>query len=304
MVKYVLSAVALKCFSATPATRRLYRSLGNLAGDRHRAARTLPSYYVDRVRRMVRLQREYGLVRNNDLIMEVGTGWMHWDALTTRLLVNTRAVLFDVWDNRQLTGLKNSVAQLGQILAGDGLSFSDAERLYAQNLIDQILEVDSFEQLYDLLGFEYRVEPTGSLDQLPRNSFQLIVSGGVLEHVNRASVPALLSGTFQILRPGGWAVHSIDIQDHLSYYDPSASKKNYLAFSERTWKSLFENQVQYINRIQRHEWVQLFEEAGFEIVNEETWPVAVPEKVADLYAGLDRKDLECGGLRLLLKKPA
>lgn len=304
MVKYVLSAAALKCFSATQSTRHLYRSVGNVAGNQRRSGRALPSYYVDRVRRMLKLQRQYQLVQDGDAIMELGTGWLHWDALTTRLFFDVRGVLFDVWDNRQLSGLQNSVAQLGPILAGSGFGLSEAELERAQGLIGQIVEADSFEKLYNVLGFEYNVEPSGRLAQFPNESFQLIVSGGVLEHVDRKAAPSLLRESFGLLKPGGWALHSIDIQDHLSYYDPSASKKHYLKFSERTWRCLFENKVQYINRLQRHEWIDMFKAAGFEIVSEETWRVPLPAKLAKRYASMDRKDLECGGLKLLLKRPA
>ena len=32
----------------------------------------------------------------------------------------------------------------------------------------------------------------------------------------------------------------------------------YLTFSDETWIHLFENEVQYINRMQRGEWLELF----------------------------------------------
>jgi SAM-dependent methyltransferase len=252
MIRYALSATALKCFSSTSFTRRLYRKIGNVAGNRRRSAKgALPEHYKNRAASMLRFQRKYGLLRDGDALLEVGTGWVHWDALMTRLLFDVRAVLFDVWDNRQFDALKHVVSQLGQILARDGLSLSEAETRHAQHLIGQILAARSFDEVYELLGFEYKVEPSGSLADLESGSFQLVVSGGVLEHIDREFVPTLIQETFRVTKPGGWAIHSIDIQDHLSYYDPKVPRKQYLAFSDKTWGRFFQNQVQYFNRIQR-----------------------------------------------------
>jgi SAM-dependent methyltransferase len=303
MVKYVLSAAALKCFSAGPQMRGLYRGLGNMAGGRRRGTGPIPSYYPERIKRMLRLQEEYHLVQSGDRIIELGTGWLHWDALTIRLFFDVQAVLFDVWDNRQLSGLKNYVTQLSPILQAEGFGLSATMLARAQSLIAAIKKVDSLEDLYKLLGFEYVVQSSGSLRQFPRNSFQLVVSGGVLEHVDRNAVPVLLAETFDILKPGGWALHSIDIQDHLSYYDSAVSKKEYLAFSEGIWRHIFENKVQYINRLQRSEWLDLFEAVGFESIDEDSWKVDISQlRVAQRFAKMEKSDLECGGVKVLFNK--
>src|SRR5260370_41200538 len=124
MIKYVSTAMALKCFSAGPLMRRLYRRVGNLAGGHRRGAGRIPSYYLERTKRMLRLQKEFTLLQNGDRIIELGTGWLHWEALTTRLFFDIQATLFDVWDNRQLGALKNYVAQLNPILAEEGFGLS------------------------------------------------------------------------------------------------------------------------------------------------------------------------------------
>jgi len=305
MIKYISTAAGLKCFSATPLMRRLYRRVGNLAGNRRRGTEPIPWYYLERTKRMLRLQKEHKLLRNGDRILELGTGWLHWEALTTKLFFDIQAVLFDVWDNRQLTALKNYAAQLSPILLKDNLGLPSEQLERAQSLLRAIGSIDTFEDFYKLLEFEYVVESSGSLKQFPSNSLQLVVSGGVLEHVDREAVPLLLKETLRVLKPGGWALHSIDIEDHLSHYDRKTSKKMYLAFSERTWTHLFENKVQYINRLQRGEWLELFKTAGFELVDEDSWNVDLGRlRVARRYANMDRHDLECAVLRVLFRKPA
>jgi SAM-dependent methyltransferase len=253
---------------------------------------------------MLRLQKQYHIVRDGDRILELGTGWLHWEALTLRLFYNVEAVLLDVWDNRQLDGLKNYVRQLGQLLDNHfGLSAPELRR--AQSLIEMIVKVGSFAELYKILGFEYVVESAGRLSQFPNDSFQLVVSGGVLEHIKRESLPMLIGETRRILKSGGWAVHSIDTADHLEHYDRSVSPKKYLSFSEETWARLFENEVQYINRMQRGEWLELFRANGFELVEEETRRVDISNiKLATRYAHMHKEDLECTVLKVALRKTA
>jgi SAM-dependent methyltransferase len=272
-------------------------------GNKRRGAGPIPGYYLERVKRMLQLQREHGIVRDGDRILELGTGWLHWEALTLRLFYDIEAVLFDVWDNRQLGGLKNYVRQLGLML-DDGFDLSASELKRARFLIEAILRVESFDELYKLLGFEYVVESCGSLSQFPHNSFQLVVSGGVLEHVHREALANLIAETQKILKPGGWAMHSIDTADHLEHYDRTVSPKLYLSLSERTWKCLCENQVQYINRVQRGEWLELFKFNGFELIEEDARRVDISRlRLAERYVHMGRGDLECTVLKLALQKP-
>jgi len=57
----------------------------------------MPGYYPDRVKRMLRLQKNYNIVHHGDRILELGTGWLRWEALTLRLFYDIEAVLFDVY---------------------------------------------------------------------------------------------------------------------------------------------------------------------------------------------------------------
>jgi SAM-dependent methyltransferase len=264
----------------------------------------MPSYYPRRVKRMLDLVKRYQIVRNGDRIIELGTGWLHWEALTLRLFYDIEAILYDVWDNRQLGGLKNYLKQLSELLKQEDFRLTSAELSRALPLLEDILRVESFDELYHLLGFKYVVDGSGSLSQFADQSFQLVVSAGVLEHVKREALPTLISETARILKPGGWALHSIDTSDHLSHYDTSESPKLYLTFADRTWQRLFENEVQYINRVQRCEWLKLFEANCFELLEEDASKTDIGKlTLCDAYARFDKRDLECTSLRVAFRKP-
>ena len=63
------------------------------------------------------------------------------------------AVLFDVWDNRQLGGLKNYVGQLIPLLK-DGLELTPTQRSRAVAIAEKVVKVESFDELYRLLNFQ------------------------------------------------------------------------------------------------------------------------------------------------------
>lgn len=302
MVRYYLSAMALKAFSCSPLTRSLYRGLGNNLGGKRRGMGPMPPFYLDRVNRMLRIAKKYGVPKNGDRLIELGTGWLHWEAITARLFFDVRGVLFDVWDNRQIEGLKNYLIQLDNSL--DRLEVDHAQRVSAHKLISKIADVTDYRDLYSLLGFEYVLDHTGSLSSFANESFDFAVSAGVMEHIYAKDAPAFVDGIASLLKPGGYSIHSINIRDHLRQYDTSVSRKQYLRYSDRVWRVCFQNDVQYINRIQRSEWLDLFKKVGLVLAQEEVEMEDLSGlKVATAYHKYEENDLGCGGLELVHRKP-
>lgn len=114
-----------------------------------------------------------------------------------------------------------------------------------------ILSADSFDTLYQQLGFQYVIDSTETLRQFHEKAFDVVISAGVLEHIDKCIFPAFISDFYRLLKPGGYSIHLINIADHLYAYDTSVSRKEYLRFSNTFWKLFFENKVQYFNKVQR-----------------------------------------------------
>ncbi len=303
MIKYIATASILKAFSINEQTRKAYRFLGNSMGGRSRADSRMPSYYIERVQRTLDLTKRYGLLRDGARLLELGTGWMHWEALTTRLFFDIKADLYDVWDNRQLPALKSYLQQLVDSL--DKITgITDEERSRAKALAASVMQAKDFPELYELLGFRYVLDPKGMLGGLEDGSYDLIVSAGVFEHLPRGTVPEYIRQTSRVLKPGGYAVHSINTADHLHLYDMVTSPKNYLRYSDRSWKLLFENELQYINRLQRCEWMQIFEDAGFHCIEEFGSKCDVGGlKIHAQFQSMDRVSLETTSWYAVYQKP-
>ena len=302
MIKYHLAALALKCFSSNKTSRSLYRGLGNWLGGKKRANGKMPFYYFDRLERNIATCIKYGPLRADDVILELGTGWVHWDALTLRLFFDFQAVLYDVWDNRQLGALKSFVSQLEERFGQKGfLESCDFDR--ARSLIRKIEGASTFDELYRILGFRYVLDPSGLMECLPRNTFRAVLSSGVMEHIPSATAPQFVSNMASLLAKSGLGIHDINLGDHLHLYDSSVSPKQYLTYSESHWKIWFENGVQYINRIQRGDWLRMFTQAGFSILEEVgSFADLTGVRIHPQYERLSREDIDCTHLALIVRK--
>lgn len=57
------------------------------------------------------------------------------------------------------------------------------------------------------------------------------------------------------------------MRDHYSYFDSALSPYNFLTVSERRWR-LVNSSLHFQNRLRRPDYLELFEQAGFDIVSE------------------------------------
>ena len=304
MVGYVAAAAALKFFSLNRLTRKLYRSWGNVVGARIRLEQGLPDVYVGRARNLISQIRKHDAVKPGDHLLEIGTGWLHWEATVLRLLYDVRVSMCDIWDNRQFPAFHLYFSEFAKVFAGE-IPMSASERNRAAALLARLIEAKSFDEVYAILGNDYVLDPTGVLRGLPDSHYSVLFSSSVLEHIKRESIPEFLQGCYRVLKPGGYAIHLIDLGDHLTIYDRTMPyNKNYLRYSEKTWKMLFENEVQYFNRVQRSTWLEQFAAVGFELVEERPEQIALNgQPIARSYQHFEPHDLQCLTLHVIHKKP-
>lgn len=228
---------------------------------------------------------------------------MHWDAIFLKLFYDVDVSLYDVWDCRQLAAIKHRFRQLDTVI-DTMVEMTPRKSQDVHGMLSEISRVNSFDELYSMLGFEYILDPRGDLSRLPDNAYDLVFSFDVLEHVQEGDLPEFFRNLYRILRPGGHSIHQIDVSDHLAYYDRSVHPKNYLRYSDECWKLLFENKVQYFNRIQRSQWLSFFGSVGLELVFSEAQSIPLDKIVpAKRFAMVEKRDLECTRLTLVHRKP-
>lgn len=116
---------------------------------------------------------------------------------------------------------------------------------------------------------------------MPNDSFDMLVSTSVLEHISPDALPPLLRNGFRLLRPGGIAVHLIDHKDHadpLARFDADAPRFEFLHLEEPDWRKDSEESHVYVNRLRSSEYMPYFESAGFDTLEVD---VSVDEAVVD-----------------------
>jgi SAM-dependent methyltransferase len=301
VIKYALATAALKGFSLSPGTRTAYRHFGNVVETVRRLRHTdLPDQYIKEAVRLSRFTQTYEALSDGDRVFELGTGFVHWDSIVVKLLADVRLTMFDVVDDRlwrvlpkYLIALREALPQLG--LAGD-------RQATAYQLIDRLLGTGSFEEAYEVLGAEYIMDADGSMAGLEAESYAVVVSLAVLEHVRAEILPQVIAETYRLLRPGGYAVHTVDLTDHYFYLDSTMPPKNYLRFSPATWERWLSSRVMYINRVQRPEWDAIFKRANFEIVDCEITREPIGDITVHPSYGLSFDDAQTMELHYILRR--
>lgn len=127
--------------------------------------------------------------------------------------------------------------------------------------------------------------------------YDLVHSGGTLEHFRRERLDPFIGECFRVLKPGGVASHVFDHRDHLYHADKAYWFLNHLRFSDRQYEFLFGHPLIYHSRLLPAEMVSMFEAAGFETltVRRRVLPdqrvAESPEDFHDAILGLPREKL-------------
>lgn len=294
MIKYALAALALKIFSLSKPLKMAYRKIGNTLGEQTRKKANI-DIYLQRGNLFISLCQKYDVIKEHDKLLEIGTGWIHWYSIYLSLFYNVNITMMDVWDNRQLGALKAAFVKLNET-AKDPLAAEYFRK------IDLVANAHSFDELYSELNLDYVID-NSSLSRFPSNSFDFIFSFHVLEHVPREHTKELAGNIYRILKPGGFSIHQIGIDDHLSHYDKSMSSMNYLRYSDTTWKTFFENDVQYFNRLLMADWLDVFSQEGF-LLKEKISEFSNIDslRIHPKYRRYGKEDLSCSNLTIVHKK--
>lgn len=299
MLRYLLVAFALKAFSINNSTKKLYRKIGNTLGQNLRKRRKIDDY-IERGNLFIDLLNKYNVVNEENKLLEIGTGWIHWYSVYIRLHYNASITMFDIQDNRQFSALKSLFSRLRTSIQTD----SPHHKQIAE-LLEKLLAVNSFEELYSLLDLQYVVEKTACLSQFLDNSFNCVFSFFVLDDIPKHNVNEEVKEFYRILKPGGYSIHMISISDPLSrYYYNHKSPKNYLRYSDRTWKMFFENEIDHFNRLQMSDWLRIFNKEGFCFLEKITRSCDIESlKINPKYKHYEKEDLACTILTVVHRKP-
>ena len=201
-------------------------------------------------------------------LMEIGTGWHPTLPLCFVLAGAGSVATFDIVrllgkraTFRLLDSLERHIPTIAD-LAGESSATVHARLL-------EFRRSKSLDELLSKSNIEYFAPADGRATGLEPNSIDLVYSNSVLEHVPPEVISGLMKESFRVLKPGGLAVHNVGCNDHYAFFDKSISFINYLQYDEREWR-LWNNSLQYQNRLRVPEFVELAVQAGFEVISKKT----------------------------------
>ena len=127
--------------------------------------------------------------------------------------------------------------------------------------VGPLTAVSSLDRLLDQVNARVRTDGLEGLRTLPSDSFDLIFSQAVLEHVPLGEFPATLSELYRVQKIGGIGSHRIDFKDHLQ------SSLNNLRFSEAAWEKPWfaARSGFYTNRLRLSQMSRVFAGVGFTV---------------------------------------
>ncbi|HET8924030.1 MAG TPA: methyltransferase domain-containing protein [Candidatus Acidoferrum sp.] len=259
---------------------------------------------------IIRATSKCGLQLQGARTLEVGTGWIPTLPLGMHLLgaqVHTYdhvrhlrtvnlAKLVDLYPEYLLTLAE--AAQCDAALSEGSLRDFKSEGSAA-----------SLDDWFRPFGVHYHAPGDASQSGIPDSSLDLYFSVAVLEHVSKTAIKAMLGEAHRILRSGGLTYPVIGMFDRYTNVDPSITRVNFLKFNELTWRLIGQNKINYHNRLRESEFIALFEEAGFEIVDrrsevdEPSLKALETMRLAPKYRCFDKRDLATFGGILTARKP-
>lgn len=104
----------------------------------------------------------------------------------------------------------------------------------------------------------------GKLLPYGSQAFDLVWSHTVYEHLRYPEIT--VAETWRVLKPGGMAIHWIDLRDHFVLNTEDPAVFNMLQYSKKLWEKMTWNRSTYVNRLRFSQWVELHRQHGFAIV--------------------------------------
>lgn len=150
----------------------------------------------------------------------------------------------------------------------------DIQRLSRPELVQE--SIDKMKNVPELMrypislnqcGIQYIAPCDARNTGLETESIECITTYNVFEHIPPDDIKLILAECRRILNNDGLMSFKIDYQDHYYDFDKKISVYNFLQYSDSQWKK-YNPDLHYQNRLRHKEYLKMFDEAGFEILEE------------------------------------
>jgi len=213
---------------------------------------------------------------------EFGAGWDLAIPLSFYVLGVRTQVLVDI---RRLvrTELVNETLRKLQGIARKHSAFTIPGTLLDESGYDR-----SAELLQNAYGIEYLAPCDARTTRLKSGSIDAITSTNTLEHIPTEDIRLILKECRRLLKADGVMSFIVDYQDHYSYCDSRITAYNFLKYSDSAWK-FYNPSFHYQNRLRHKDYLTLFCELGFQIIEEQVIPPSEEDLAHLCQASISRR---------------
>jgi len=264
-MRWQLKAGIMRVFASLPFGGRLYKASQKKFG-RLRAA---PMDRLPAQAEMARWLADGPMPLEGARFLEVGTG--HIPLVPIGFFLSGVAHTITVDTHRRLdlaltrdclawiVNHRDEVAELYKDLVSNNL-FEERLGLMAKWQDEPI-------RFLDAAGIEYLSPADAAHTNLPAASLDGHFSTTVLEHIPPNILTDIFTEAGRILKPGGVALHFVDLSDHFQHQDKSITQINFLKFSNSEWNRIAGNEFAYCNRLRSSDYLKLFQtQQAFQVV--------------------------------------
>lgn len=214
--------------------------------------------------------------RPNFVVAELGTGWFPITPVGLALAGASRVLSIDTQSLTERQQLVETLEFYDRHLSAGTIVLGAEARTRASAMINDALSGDkSMDEMLTGLGIELLLTDARSVD-LPSDSIDLFVSNHTLEHIPGPVITGILAEFRRLGTKDAVMVHNIDLSDHYAGFDGSIGVYNFLQFDEKRWR-LFNNDVQYLNRLRMPDFRSIHSEAGWDVYDEDNLQKPVEE---------------------------
>ncbi|MCM1090328.1 MAG: methyltransferase domain-containing protein [Butyrivibrio sp.] len=201
------------------------------------------------------IYRKYGTTApDKAVVYEIGCGWHLAMAFGFSTLGYGRIIALDVSEHVKPEIINKTISYISET----HLSGSAPQLVNEKNLRDV---------LWDSYRIALKVPCDSTQTGLEDQSVDFIYSHNVFEHIPPELIPQIMDECYRVLKDDGIISFLIDYSDHYITFDKSITPYNFLRYDDKQWRK-YNPPLHYVNRLRHSDFVHMFRQAGFEIVEE------------------------------------
>lgn len=306
-MKWQQKAKIMKIFSNIPIGEGLYKFLQKKFGR-------LTSDPLPNIKKQIEIANwlhQYNFPIEGKIFFEVGTGHNAIVPIGFFLSGSKHVVTVDLYRRLDYNIMKNSLSLLvkNRHLI-ESLCSNKTNSIILNERLDLLSKYWSTpRQFIKMANIQYLAPADAANTNLLNNSINYHISTNTLGHIPYEVIRNIFIEAKRILKDKGIAIHFIDLSDHFQHQDNSISRINFLRFSDNDWTNIAGNQFAYCNRLRASDYLNLFNEVGFDIIHMEKGidensmnKIQDGFKVNEKFNSYNLEDLCTTSLKIMLRK--